>query len=59
VAAYGDGTIRWHRMQNGVELLAFMPLMKYVVPRVHALTGGRQNPGIEVRFEGTLCASGI
>jgi WD40 repeat protein len=26
VAAYGDGTIRWHRMADGVELLAFMPL---------------------------------
>jgi WD40 repeat protein len=26
VAAYGDGTIRWHRMDDGVELLAFMPL---------------------------------
>src|SRR6201987_1788169 len=26
VAAYGDGTIRWHRMDNGAELLAFMPL---------------------------------
>jgi len=26
VAAYGDGTIRWHRMSDGVELLAFMPL---------------------------------
>jgi WD40 repeat protein/uncharacterized caspase-like protein len=25
VAAYGDGTIRWHRMTDGVELLAFMP----------------------------------
>ena len=26
VAAYQDGTIRWHRMSDGVELLAFMPL---------------------------------
>ena len=26
VAAYDDGTIRWHRMSDGVELLAFMPL---------------------------------
>jgi hypothetical protein len=26
VAAYGDGTIRWHRMDDGRELLAFMPL---------------------------------
>ena len=26
IAAYGDGTIRWHRMSDGVELLAFMPL---------------------------------
>jgi hypothetical protein len=25
VAAYGDGTIRWHRMADGAELLAFMP----------------------------------
>jgi WD40 repeat protein len=26
VAAYSDSTIRWHRMADGVELLAFMPL---------------------------------
>jgi len=26
VAAYGDGTIRWHRMDDGRELLAFLPL---------------------------------
>ena len=26
VAAYGDGTIRWHRMDDGRELLAFFPL---------------------------------
>jgi WD40 repeat protein len=26
VAAYGDGTIRWHRLSDGVELLAFIPL---------------------------------
>jgi WD40 repeat protein len=26
VAAYGDGTIRWHRMTDGVELLAFRPM---------------------------------
>ncbi len=26
-AAYGDGTIRWHRMEDGRELLAFMPLV--------------------------------
>ena len=25
VAAYGDGTIRWHRMTDGKELLAFFP----------------------------------
>ena len=25
VAAYGDGTIRWHRADNGKELLAFFP----------------------------------
>lgn len=25
VAAYGDGTIRWHSMTNGKELLAFYP----------------------------------
>ncbi len=25
VAAYGDGTIRWHRADNGQELLAFFP----------------------------------
>lgn len=27
VAAYGDGTIRWHRMDDGREILAFMPLV--------------------------------
>jgi WD40 repeat protein len=27
VAAYGDGTIRWHRMDDGKELLAFFPLV--------------------------------
>jgi hypothetical protein len=26
VAAIGDGTIRWHRTEDGLELLAFMPL---------------------------------
>jgi hypothetical protein len=26
IAAYGDGTIRWHRLEDGVEVLAFMPL---------------------------------
>jgi WD40 repeat protein len=26
VAGYQDGTIRWHRMSDGVELLAFMPM---------------------------------
>ena len=26
VAAYGDGTIRWHRMEDGVEVLALFPL---------------------------------
>lgn len=25
VAAYGDGTVRWHRMDDGAELLAFFP----------------------------------
>lgn len=25
VAAYGDGTIRWHRIEDGEELLAFYP----------------------------------
>jgi WD40 repeat protein len=25
VAAYGDGTIRWHRASDGIELLAFFP----------------------------------
>lgn len=27
VAAFGDGTIRWHRLDNGEELLAFFPLI--------------------------------
>lgn len=27
VAAYGDGTIRWHRMDDGRELLALFPLV--------------------------------
>ena len=26
MAAYGDGTIRWHRFSDGAELLAFMPI---------------------------------
>lgn len=26
VAAYEDGTIRWHKLEDGVELLAFLPL---------------------------------
>jgi WD40 repeat protein len=26
VAAYGDGTIRWHRLEDGSELLALFPL---------------------------------
>jgi WD40 repeat protein len=26
IAAYGDGTIRWHRMEDGSELLALFPL---------------------------------
>ncbi|MDX2202337.1 MAG: caspase family protein [Hyphomicrobiaceae bacterium] len=30
VAAYGDGTIRWHRMDSGRELLAFFPLLDKV-----------------------------
>lgn len=25
VAAYADGTIRWHRAEDGAELLAFFP----------------------------------
>ena len=25
VAAYGDGTLRWHRLRDGAELLAFFP----------------------------------
>jgi hypothetical protein len=26
VAAYGDGTLRWHKLEDGTELLAFLPL---------------------------------
>ena len=26
VTAYSDGTIRWHRMDDGQELLAFFPM---------------------------------
>lgn len=26
-AAYGDGTIRWHRMEDGAEILALFPLI--------------------------------
>ena len=26
IAAYGDGTLRWHRMEDGAELLALFPL---------------------------------
>ena len=25
VAAFGDGTIRWYRLRDGMELLAFFP----------------------------------
>ena len=95
VAAYGDGTIRWHRMSDGAELLAFMPLAdrtswvawtpegfyaatagapaadinhnrlisttglaNYLTRRVRELTDGHQTPGMEVRFDTTLFASG-
>ncbi|MEM6550475.1 MAG: hypothetical protein AAF713_22570 [Pseudomonadota bacterium] len=27
VAARGDGTLRWHRMEDGVELLALFPML--------------------------------
>jgi WD40 repeat protein len=27
IAAYSDGTIRWHRMEDGAELLALFPLI--------------------------------
>jgi hypothetical protein len=41
VAAYRDGTIRWHRMTDGVELLAFMPLANQTdcrpVPGTHSM----------------------
>jgi uncharacterized caspase-like protein len=40
--------------RNG--LISVIGLTKYVTTRVPVLTGGRQNPGIEVRFEGTLFA---
>jgi hypothetical protein len=27
VAAYGDGTVRWHRLEDGAELLALFPMV--------------------------------
>ena len=39
VAAYGDGTIRWHRLEDGVELLAFMPHLNKA--RLGRLDAGR------------------
>jgi WD40 repeat protein len=43
--------------RNG--LISVIGLTKYVTTRVPALTNGQQNPGIEVRFEGTLFAHGL
>ena len=46
VAAYHDGTIRWHRMSDGVELLAFMPMpdrtnwVAWTPEGFYAATGG-------------------
>jgi WD40 repeat protein len=46
VAACGDRTIRWHRMTDGVELLAFMPLsdqtnwVAWTPEGFYAATGG-------------------
>jgi uncharacterized caspase-like protein len=39
------------------RLISALGLTKYVASRVPALTGGAQNPGMELRFEGTLFAS--
>jgi hypothetical protein len=46
VAAYGDGTLRWHRMEDGREILAFMPLadrtnwVAWTPEGVYAASGG-------------------
>jgi hypothetical protein len=48
IAAYDDGTIRWHRMTDGVELLAFMPLgdrtnwVAWTPEGLYAATAGAQ-----------------
>src|SRR6202035_680564 len=42
--------------RNG--LISVIGLTKYLTSRVPELTGGRQNPGFEVRFDGTLFANG-
>ena len=41
---------------NQNRLISAIGLTNYVATRVPALTGGKQNPGMEVHFEGTLFA---
>jgi uncharacterized caspase-like protein len=49
VAAYADGTIRWHRMEDGVELLALFPLddqknwVAWTPEGVYAATSGARS----------------
>ena len=49
VAAYGDGTIRWHRMEDGGEILALFPLadrtnwVAWTPQGVYAATPGARN----------------
>jgi WD40 repeat protein len=44
---------------NRNRMISVLGLTNYVAMRVPALTGGRQNPGMEVRFEGTLFRSAV
>ncbi len=68
VAAYGDGTIRWHRLSDGQELLAFFPhadRQRWVLwtPSGHydASPGGEELIGwqIDRRTLGPVLASNI
>jgi WD40 repeat protein len=44
---------------NRNRMISVLGLTNYVATRVPALTGGKQNPGMEVRFEGTLFRSAV
>ncbi len=44
---------------NRDGLVGVTELTGYLARRVPALTGGKQTPGVEVRFEGGLFAAGL